>query len=69
MSWQLHVPHRRRSDTLAGVAEAARALPAGEERAIARQLALGALIDGTAASAGGREQLAEHYRPPAGFPS
>jgi hypothetical protein len=50
--WQLHVPHRSRSDTLADVVEAARALPQGESRDIARQIALGALVDGTAASAG-----------------
>lgn len=51
--WAIQIPFRSRSDSLADVAEAARALPAGEERDIARQLALGALIDGTAASASG----------------
>jgi hypothetical protein len=50
--WQLQIPFRSRSDTLADVAEAARELPQGESRDVARQIALGALVDGTATSAG-----------------
>ncbi len=46
MSWQIQLPYRSRSDSLVDVAEAARELPSGDDRAIARQIALGALVDG-----------------------
>ena len=52
VSWQILVPFRSRSDSLIDTVEAARELPAGEDRAVARQLVIGALIDGSAASAG-----------------
>jgi hypothetical protein len=50
--WSLQIPYRSRDDSLADVADAARELPQGESRDVARQVALGALVDGTAASAG-----------------
>ena len=52
MSWTIKIPFRQRSDSLPAVADAARELPTGEVRDVSRQLALGALLDGTAASAG-----------------
>lgn len=51
MSWQIHIPHRHRSDSLSDVAVAAHDLPADEARVV-RQLVLGEIVGGSAASAG-----------------
>jgi hypothetical protein len=79
--WRIQIPYRSRSDTLADVAEAASELPQGESRDIARQVALGALLDGTAASAGElidqieqatpeqRRKMLDDARVKAGFPT
>jgi hypothetical protein len=51
MSWQIHIPHRARSDSLLDVAEAARELPTDHAR-VTRQIVLDELANGTATSAG-----------------
>jgi hypothetical protein len=48
MSDTIRVPFRDRSDSLADVADAARALPAGEDRAVVRGLVLEAAESGMA---------------------
>jgi hypothetical protein len=81
MTWTILLPHRARSDSLLDVVEAARELPAGEVRDVSRQLVLGALIDGTATSAGElldkiekaapaeRRKMLDDARVKAGFPT
>jgi hypothetical protein len=62
MSWRISIPSRSRSDSLSDVAEAARVLPADEAR-VTRQLVLGAIVDGTATSAGELIDLLEKASP------
>ena len=50
--WQLRIPYRSRSDPLTDVVDAARELPAGEERAVVRQLVLDEIVGGSATTAG-----------------
>jgi hypothetical protein len=51
VTWQLYVAHRRRDDSLLDVAGAARVLE-GEDRAVARELAMQAVIDDGLRTAG-----------------
>jgi hypothetical protein len=52
VSWTIEIPYRRRDSSLSDVAEAARALPTPEERAVVRQLVLGEIAGGPAKTAG-----------------
>jgi hypothetical protein len=52
VTWELKIPFRSRSDSLGAVFEAARVLPADEDRAVARQLVLGEIAGGSATTAG-----------------
>ena len=45
-SWQIHIPHRTRSDSLIQVAANARQLEDADDRAVTRRLALDAAEDG-----------------------
>jgi hypothetical protein len=51
MSWAIQIPYRERSDSLSDVADAARGLST-DDAAIARQIVLGEIVGGTAATAG-----------------
>jgi hypothetical protein len=44
--WSIQIPYRDRSDPLSTVADAARSLPADQDRAVARQLVLDGARDG-----------------------
>jgi hypothetical protein len=48
MTWSISIPFRSRSDSLPAVADAARALPEGDDRAVARQIVLGGMRSGVA---------------------
>jgi hypothetical protein len=50
--WQIQLPYRSRSAPLTDVADAARALSTDEERTVVRQLVLGEIVGGSAATAG-----------------
>jgi hypothetical protein len=50
--WQIQLPYRDRSAPLTDVADAARALSTDEERDTVRQLVLGEIVDGSAATVG-----------------
>ena len=80
MSWSISIPFVSRSDSLPAVADAARALPEGDDRAVARQIVLrgmtsgmttaGDLVDRLAAmSPAERRALLDQARVGAGLPS
>ena len=52
MTWQLHVPHRDRSDSLLEVVDMAEELPDPEDRATTRALAMDAYLEDRLESAG-----------------
>jgi hypothetical protein len=56
--WSIHVPHRTRDDSLVDVAGLARALPA-DERAVTRQVAINARLDGLATAGDLLDRLQE----------
>lgn len=80
MTWAVRIPYAARSDSLADVADAARALPP-QERDVTRALVLGAMTSGRAQTAGGlldlldaatpaeRRRLLDDARKTAGLPS
>jgi hypothetical protein len=51
MNWRISIPHRHRSDSLTAVVDAARVLPTDEARVV-RQLVLGEITGGSAATVG-----------------
>jgi hypothetical protein len=58
MTWSIQVPYRHRGESLIDVAGHARVLGQGDDRAaVARQIAIQALMDGTATTAG---ELLDH---------
>jgi hypothetical protein len=62
--WQIRLPFRSRTDPLTSVADAARELPTGEERAIVRQLVLDEIVGGSATTAGELLDKLEKASPP-----
>jgi hypothetical protein len=62
MTWKIQIPHRSREDSLTDVADACRELPA-DEAAVARELVLGCIVDGSAKSAGDLIDLLEKASP------
>jgi hypothetical protein len=57
MSWQIHIPFRDPTDTLAEVGEAVRELPDPEDRAVARELTLEAACSGISTAGGLIDEL------------